>query len=239
MGSMVGGGMGAVSLTIKAGEAGIGEGNAVFIRRLEVGPLSTNCYLVGCPETQQGVVIDPGGHPDRILAAIKESGLTILYVLNTHCHFDHIGANAKLVGATGAPLALHRLEIPILESHGGASWFGVPVDASPQPSVELEGGQKLQIGSLAMQVLHTPGHTPGGVTFYLPEAAAAFDGDLLFNSGVGRTDLPGGDWETLLRSIRDVLFALPDETTIYPGHGPQTTVGEEKRSNPYVRPLYL
>jgi hydroxyacylglutathione hydrolase len=213
--------------------------SAPIILKLEVGDLSTNCYVVGCPETHKGAVIDPGGHSRRILAAVRESGLRILYILNTHCHFDHIGANEELVEATGAALALHPLEIPILQARGGAGWFGLPGDASPPPAIELEGGQELQIGKLTLRVLHTPGHSPGGVTFYSAEAAAAFDGDLLFAGGVGRTDLPGGDWETLLRSIHEVLFALPDETTVYPGHGPQTTVGQEKRSNPYVRPLHV
>jgi hydroxyacylglutathione hydrolase len=206
-----------------------------IIHTLQVGPLSTNCYVVGCPDTHQGVVIDPGGHPTRILAAIEETALRIIYILNTHCHFDHIGANARLMEETGAPLALHPVEIPLLHAGGGARLFGLPAVQKALPAVELEEGQELQVGSLAMQVLHTPGHSPGSLSFYLPQAAAVFDGDLLFAGGVGRADLPGGDWETLLRSIREVLFTLPDETTIYPGHGPPTTVGGEKRSNPYVR----
>lgn len=206
----------------------------MILRTVTVGITMTNCYLVGCEETREGVVIDPGGHPDRILRAIEETGLTIRYVLNTHCHFDHMGANADIVEATGALLALHPAELPILEARGGASWFGVPVKASPPPDVELHGGDLLEIGRLRLQVLETPGHSPGGLTFYLAEEKAAFDGDVLFAMGVGRTDLPGGDWETLLRSIREVLFALPDDTVIYPGHGPHTTVGREKRMNPWV-----
>jgi len=179
-------------------------------------------------------VIDPGGHSERILKAIEESGLTIRYVLNTHCHFDHMGANDDIVAATGAPLALHPAELPILQSRGGASWFGIPVQESPLPDVELEPGQVLEVGRLRFQVLFTPGHSPGGVTFYLEEEGVAFDGDVLFKMGVGRTDLPGGDWNTLIHSIREVLFALPDETVLYSGHGAKTTVGREKRSNPWV-----
>ena len=207
----------------------------MILRTIHVGITQTNCYIVGCEETHEGVVIDPGGNPKRILKAIEESGLTIRYVLNTHCHFDHMGANADVVAATGAPLALHPAELPILQSRGGATWFGVQVKESPMPDVELEDGQVLEVGTLRFQVLHTPGHSPGGVTFYLKEQGVAFDGDALFQMGIGRTDLPGGDWDTLARSIREVLFTLPDETIIYSGHGPETTVGREKRSNPWMR----
>jgi hydroxyacylglutathione hydrolase len=207
----------------------------MLIHTIHVGITQTNCYVVGCQETLEGVVIDPGGHPERILQAIEESGLAIGYVLNTHCHFDHMGANADIVAATGAPLALHPAELPILQARGGASLFGVLVKESPPPEVELADGQVLEVGTLRFQVLHTPGHSPGGVTFYVKEEGTAFDGDVLFQMGIGRTDLPGGDWGTLMRSIQEVLFALPDETVLYPGHGPQTTVGREKRSNPWLR----
>ena len=206
----------------------------MIIRTVHVGITQTNCYVVGCEETREGVVIDPGGHPKRILKAIEEDGLAIRYVLNTHCHFDHMEANAALIDATGAPLALHPAEVPILQARGGASWFGVPVKESPMPDVELEDGQVLEAGTLRFQVLHTPGHSPGGVTFYVNDEKVAFDGDVLFQMGIGRTDLPGGDWDTLMRSIRDVLFTLPDETVLYPGHGPKTSVGQERRSNPWL-----
>jgi hydroxyacylglutathione hydrolase len=206
----------------------------VILHTIPVGITQTNCYVVGCEETQQGVVIDPGGHPKRILTTLEESGLTIRYVLNTHCHFDHMGANAEIVAATGAPLALHAAELPMLQARGGASLFGVRVKESPLPDMELEDGQVLEVGSLRFQVLYTPGHSPGGLTFYLEEEGAAFDGDVLFQMGIGRHDLPGGDFKTLMHSIRKILLALPDETVLYPGHGPQTTVGQEKRSNPWI-----
>lgn len=206
----------------------------MILRTIQVGVTQTNCYVVGCEETREGVVIDPGGHPQRILKAVEESGLTVRYVLNTHCHFDHMGANAEIVAATGAPLALHPGELPILRERGGAAWFGVTVSESPLPDLKLVGGEVLEVGTLRFQVLFTPGHSPGGVTFYLEEEGAAFDGDVLFAGGVGRTDLPGGDWNTLARSIHQVLFALPDETVIYPGHGPHTTVGRERATNPWL-----
>jgi hydroxyacylglutathione hydrolase len=145
-----------------------------------------------------------------------------------------MGANAEVVAATGAPLALHPAELPVLEAQGGAAWFGVAVSESPPPDVELEDGQVLEVGTLRFRVLHTPGHSPGGVTFYLAEEGVAFDGDVLFAGGVGRTDLPGGDYETLMRSIREVLFSLPDETVLYPGHMSRTTVGREKAHNPWL-----
>jgi hydroxyacylglutathione hydrolase len=206
----------------------------MILRTVHVGITQTNCYVVGCEETREGVVIDPGGHPGRVLKAVEESGLKIRYVLNTHCHFDHMGANAEVVAATGAPLALHPAELPILQAQGGAAWFGVSVTESPLPDVELEDGQVLEVGTLRFRVLHTPGHSPGGVTFYLEQEGAAFDGDVLFAGGVGRTDLPGGDWETMMRSIHEVLFKLPDETVLYPGHMQPTTVGREKAHNPWL-----
>ncbi|MBN1810549.1 MAG: MBL fold metallo-hydrolase [Anaerolineae bacterium] len=206
----------------------------MILSTVHVGITQTNCYVAGCEETWEGVVIDPGGHPERVLKAVDENGLTIRYVLNTHCHFDHMGANAEIVAATGAPLALHPAELPILQAQGGAAWFGVAVSESPMPDVELEDGQVLEVGALRLQVLHTPGHSPGGVTFYLAEEGVAFDGDVLFAGGVGRADLPGGDWDTLTRSIREVLFKLPDETVLYPGHMSKTTVGHEKAHNPWL-----
>ncbi len=207
----------------------------MILSTVHVGITQTNCYVVGCEETREGVVIDPGGHPGRVLKAVDESELNICYVLNTHCHFDHMQANAEIVAATGALLALHPAELPILEAKGGAALFGLPEVESPMPDVELEDGQVLEVGTLRFRVLHTPGHSPGGVTFYLEEEGVAFDGDVLFADGVGRTDLPGGDWDTLEHSIREVLFKLPDETVLYPGHMSKTTVGHEKAHNPWLK----
>jgi glyoxylase-like metal-dependent hydrolase (beta-lactamase superfamily II) len=206
----------------------------MILDTVHVGFTQTNCYIVGCESTREGVVIDPGGHSEHILRAIDDAGLTIRYVFNTHCHFDHMQANADLVSATGASLALHPLELPLLQADGGAALFGLPAVPSPMPDVELADGQLLEVGTLCFKVLHTPGHSPGSVTFYLEAEGVAFDGDVLFPGGVGRTDLPGGDWDTLVHSIRDVLFNLPDETILYPGHMHHTTVGQEKSSNPYL-----
>jgi hydroxyacylglutathione hydrolase len=206
----------------------------LILHTVPVGIIQTNCYIVGCQETQEGVVIDPGGHPQRILNVLEESGLTIRYVLNTHCHFDHMGANAEIVAATGAPLALHPAELPTLRTQGGAAMFGISIQNSPMPDLELEPDQVLEVGQLRFQVLHTPGHSPGSLTFYLEKEKAAFDGDVLFQMGIGRHDLPGGSFQTLMHSIRAVLFAMPDDTVLYPGHGPKTTVGWEKKHNPWL-----
>lgn len=207
----------------------------MIIRALTVGLIQTNCYVVGCEETKKGVIIDPGGDPELILAEVKRHGLTIQYVLNTHAHFDHTEANGAVMKATGAPLALHPADRPILEAAGGAALFGLRADPSPPPDIELHHGDILEVGKLRFQVLHTPGHTPGHVCFYEPTEGVLFDGDVLFYRGVGRTDLPGGSWQQLVHSIEQVLFLLPDDTVVYSGHGPATTLGEEKRLNPWLR----
>jgi hydroxyacylglutathione hydrolase len=207
----------------------------VIIVTLPVGLIETNCYVVGCEETKEGVVIDPGGHPQRILAEVERQGLAIKYVLNTHAHFDHTDSNGAIVVATGAPLALHAADRPILAAAGGAALFGIQADPGPPPDVELHDGDELEIGKLRFRVLYTPGHSPGHVCFYEATEGVLFDGDVLFYRGMGRYDLPGGNLQQLLHSIQDVLFALPDGTVVYPGHGPATTIGEEKRLNPWLR----
>jgi hydroxyacylglutathione hydrolase len=201
---------------------------------LPVGLIETNCYIVGCEETKQGVIIDPGGHPQRILAEVQRRGLAIQYVLDTHGHFDHTDANGAVVKATGAPLAIHPLDKPILQASGGASWFGMTAAPGPPPDLELQDGDLLNVGKLCLQVLHTPGHTPGHVCFFEPAQGVLFDGDVLFYRGIGRTDLPGGNWQQLFDSIRRVLFSLPNTTMVYPGHGPATTIGDERRLNPWL-----
>lgn len=183
----------------------------------------------------EGVVIDPGGDAPIILRAAQAAGLTIKYVLNTHAHWDHVAANAEVLEATGAQLAIHPGDLPLLRSRGGADFWNVPVQTSPDPDVELEQGQVLQVGQLELETLFTPGHTPGHVSFYAASAGAVFDGDVLFKRGIGRTDLPGGDFQTLMHSIKKVLLALPSETVVYSGHGPATTVDEERSFNPWLR----
>jgi glyoxylase-like metal-dependent hydrolase (beta-lactamase superfamily II) len=206
----------------------------LIIRTLPLGPLQTNCYLIGCPETLVGAVIDPGWDAKTILHEAEAAGLTIKYVLNTHAHWDHVAANADLLQATGAELAVHPQDLPLLRAKGGADFWGIPVKPSPEPDLELADGQSISVGTLELQVLFTPGHTPGHVSFYEANAGVVFDGDVLFKQGIGRTDLPGGSFPALVHSIKDVLMKLPPETVVYSGHGPATTIGEERWSNPWI-----
>ena len=206
----------------------------MILHTIPAGMNQTNCYLVGCDRTRQGAVIDPGGEGERIVREIEKVGLETEYVLITHAHFDHIGGIADVVAATGAKLAIHPKERPILEAGGGAALWGLSVKSSPPPDLALSDGQMLNVGELALEVLLTPGHSPGGVTFYEADEGVAFVGDVLFSNGIGRTDLHGGDRRTLEQSIKDVLFSLPDDTVVYPGHGPKTTIGREKRTNPWL-----
>jgi glyoxylase-like metal-dependent hydrolase (beta-lactamase superfamily II) len=196
--------------------------------------IQANCYIAGCEETREGVIIDPGDEAERILAEVEAAGLTIKYILNTHAHFDHIMANGPLIEALGVPLALHPLDLPLLRQNGGAAFFGLEALPSPEPDLELADGETISVGTHTFQVLYTPGHSPGHVSFYESKANIIFDGDVLFAGGIGRTDLPGGDYETLMNSINEKLMVLPDETVVCSGHGPITTIGQERVSNPWL-----
>lgn len=207
----------------------------MILETLPVGALQTNCYLLGCEETRLGAVIDPGGDAAEILSALERHRLALKYVLLTHAHFDHTGAAGEVVKATGAALALHPGDLALLRARGGAALFGLFVRPCPDPTLLLAEGQVVELGVLRLSVLHTPGHTPGHVTFHEPTASAAFDGDVLFQAGIGRTDLPGGNMGQLMDSIHNRLLTLPDDTVLYPGHGPSTTVSEEKWHNPFLR----
>ena len=201
---------------------------------LPLGPLQTNCYLLGDPASGEAAVIDPGWDAPAVLAAAERASLHIQTILLTHAHFDHIGGVASVLEATGAPLALHPLDLPLLRVQGGAQSFGFEMPACPDPSVELQAGQIIEVGALRLETLFTPGHTPGHVSFYERQAGLLFDGDVLFQGSIGRTDFAGGDLETLMRSIREQLLALPDETIVYPGHGEATTIGDERWGNPFL-----
>jgi glyoxylase-like metal-dependent hydrolase (beta-lactamase superfamily II) len=178
-------------------------------------------------------VIDPGDEGDRILAAVARQGLKVVAILNTHGHFDHVGANAALKAATGAEILIHALDAPMLADLASAGrMFGLRVENSPPPDRTLADGDRIQVGNLTLEVIHTPGHTPGGVAFYTD--SAVFVGDTLFAGSIGRTDLPGGDFDTLIHSIHSRLFTLDDAVKVYPGHMDPTTIGREKRNNPFV-----
>jgi len=204
---------------------------------LPLGELQTNCFIAADSETKAAAVIDPGWDAPRVLAALKEHQWSLKYILLTHAHFDHIGAVADLVDATSVPIALHRDDLLLLRHLGGAPLFGYDIRPSPKPSLLLQPGQVIEVGQLRFEVLFVPGHTLGHVAFYERQANAVFSGDVLFRQGIGRTDFPGGNLETLLTSIRDQLLVLPDGTTIYPGHGPATTIGAERRDNPFLADL--
>ncbi len=198
----------------------------MIIRQLPLGQLQTNCYIAGCEETRKAVVIDPGDEAGRILSELDHLALEVVYILNTHAHFDHIGANAAMVKATGAPLAVHELDLPLLRERGGAKLYGLEIPASPEPDLLLAEGTVISFGKLSLRTLFTPGHTPGHVSFY--DEGVVFDGDVLFAGGLGRTDLPGGSQKDLMESIEKKLMVLPDETVVYSGHGPTTTIGQER-----------
>jgi hydroxyacylglutathione hydrolase len=206
----------------------------MLVKTLAVGALATNCYIVGCEKTKEAAVIDPGDEADRILAAVRAAGLKVTHVLLTHAHFDHIGAADEVARASNAPLALHPDDLPLLQAGGGAPFFGLQLPSIPDTVASLAAGQEIGVGELTLRVLHTPGHSPGHVTFYIPAEGALFDGDVLFAEGIGRADMPGGNFAVLMRSIGEQLMTLPDETVVYPGHGPATTIGHERRSNPWL-----
>jgi glyoxylase-like metal-dependent hydrolase (beta-lactamase superfamily II) len=207
----------------------------LIIESLTVGPIQANCYVLGCDETRQAAVIDPGDEADRILMTLARPNLTLRYIINTHGHFDHVGANKRLKDVTGAPILIHRLDAPMLKqlSASAASW-GLSADDSPTADRMLEDGDTVSVGTITLKVLHTPGHTQGGIS--LLADGCVFVGDTLFAGSVGRTDFPGGNAATLKHSIQTKLFTLADEVVVYPGHMQPTTVGTERRTNPFVGP---
>ena len=204
----------------------------MLIKELVVGPLQVNCYLVGCEETKVGIVIDPGGDTPSITSQIEALGLKTNCIINTHGHIDHIAGNRGVKEVTCAPIAIHRLDAPWLTSPQGGLALLLGATPGPPAEVLLEEGDEVRFGHIVLKVLHTPGHTPGGISLW--GEGVVFTGDTLFHNGVGRTDLPGGDFKTLVQIIKAKLFTLPEETIVYPGHGPPTTIGREKRSNPFV-----
>ena len=206
----------------------------MIIKELAVGPIQANCYIVGCEETKAAAVIDPGDDVDRILMALAESELTVSCIINTHGHFDHVGANKRLKEVTGADIMIHELDAPMLsELAATAGAMGLRADDSPPADRMLADGDTITFGSITMTVLHTPGHTLGGISLFAE--GHVFVGDTLFAGSVGRTDFPGGDFATLKASVKSKLYVLDDDVVVYPGHMGSTTIGREKQSNPFVR----
>jgi hydroxyacylglutathione hydrolase len=205
----------------------------MILETVVVGPLEVNCYVLGCEKTGKGVVIDPGADPDRIIPAFSGHGLKIIHVLNTHGHFDHVGGNRKILEATGADLLIHEADVPLLSrASASAAVYGLRTENSPLPDRYLVDGMVIPVGTYEIKILHTPGHTPGGCCLLVD--GIVITGDTLFADSVGRTDFPGGSMEALMKSIGDKLLSLPEDTVVYPGHGPSTTIGRETVHNPYL-----
>ncbi len=206
----------------------------MIVETVTAGPAQTNCYLVGCEQTRSAVVIDPGWGASAILQAARSAELTIELILLTHGHFDHIGAVADLKDATAAPIAVHAREIDWLHANGGAEAFGFKIRSVPQPERLLAHGEQIELGTLAFETRYVPGHTQGHVAFIEHQQRTAFVGDVLFAGSIGRTDLPGGDYDTLIASITEQLMSLPDDYRVFPGHGLPTTIGAERQTNPFL-----
>lgn len=209
----------------------------MLIRKLTLGPIQANCFILGCEQTREALVIDPGDEGERILMTLAEDKLTVKAIVNTHGHFDHVGANSELKKATGAPLMIHAQDAPMLGelSQHAAAW-GLKAEDSPAADRELADGDEIEVGEeIRLKVLHTPGHTRGGISLYSETPAAVFVGDTLFAGSIGRTDFPGGDYDTLISSIHKQLFTLPETVKVYPGHMHETSIGQERSTNPFCR----
>jgi len=203
---------------------------------LPVGPLHCNCSVVGDESTHEAIVIDPGDEIDQILALIRKHHLQVKQIVITHAHIDHVGGAMKLRAATGAPILLNQNDYALLKMLDvQAAWLGMPAPGKVDIDQSLGQADTVKAGSLSAQVLHTPGHTEGSICLYFPAEHKLIAGDTLFAGSIGRTDLPGGSYEKILHSIHDRVLALPDETIVIPGHGPLTTIGEERESNPFLQ----
>ncbi|MFC2050284.1 MBL fold metallo-hydrolase [Chloroflexota bacterium] len=205
----------------------------MILETLVVGPFASNCYIVGSESSKRGIIIDPGAEANVILETAKGLGLTISLIVVTHTHIDHVGALTPVKDGTGAEFALHGAETgPGVLSRMLSSMAGGSMSQLPKPDRLLQDGDTIDIDDLNFTVLHTPGHSPDGISLYGHEIV--FTGDALFNYGIGRTDFPGCSYDQLMESIQNKLMTLPDETVVYPGHGPSSTIGEERKGNPFL-----
>ena len=203
-----------------------------MLKIFTVGPMEANCYILYNPDKKEGLIIDPGAEGSRLIKFIKQEKICIDYIINTHGHPDHIGANRQIKEYTNAPILIHQYDAPMLTSSGSVLSLIFPLESSsPAADTLIKDGDVIECAGMKLKVLHTPGHTPGGLSLLLDDAI--FTGDTLFSGSVGRFDLPGGSEEVLLNSINKIL-SLDENLIIYPGHGPSTTVSEELRSNPFI-----
>jgi glyoxylase-like metal-dependent hydrolase (beta-lactamase superfamily II) len=208
------------------------------VRMFTVGQIAENCFLFRRDGSDRAVIVDPGDEAERILAAAEELGVSIEAILLTHTHFDHLGAVAPIAKATGAPVWCPEIEAPVLaDINSFVPWPGFGPFESYDADHTVAGGEKLELAGMEIDVIFTPGHSPGHVTYSVPDEAAIFSGDVLFQGSVGRIDLPGGDGPTLLESIRKLIEALPPETKVYPGHMGITSLGAEQATNPFLTEL--
>jgi hydroxyacylglutathione hydrolase len=208
------------------------------VRAFTVGPVAENSYIFRRDGSDRALIVDPGDEADKLLGAIDALGVTLEAILLTHTHFDHVGAVAPVAEATGAPVYCPEIEVPVLaDIMSYVPWPGFGPFESYDADHTISGGEKLELAGFEIDVIFTPGHSPGHVTFAVPDEAALFSGDVLFQGSIGRTDLPGGDTETLMASIADLLARFPEETIVYPGHMGVTSLGAESRSNPFLQHL--
>lgn len=215
-----------------------GDMDSALIKKLVVGPLQTNCYLASDAASRETAIVDPGGDAREIVRCVESGGLKPVLIIDTHAHPDHVAANAELKKRYKIPLLLHEDDAPALAQSGMLSkLIGLFIEPSPPPDRLLHDGDEIKVGKLVLKAIHTPGHTKGSICLWYEgrgdEAPTLFSGDTVFQDSVGRTDLPGGSYEALMNSIRTKIVPLPDRTRILPGHGPETTVGREKKRNPF------
>jgi glyoxylase-like metal-dependent hydrolase (beta-lactamase superfamily II) len=213
----------------------------MIIETFPVGPLTCNCTILGDEVTREAMVVDPGDNIPQILSRLQKHGLTLRQIVVTHAHIDHVGGAAQLRKLTGAPVIMNQQDLGLLGMmQMQAGWLGVPTPEVAPPDASAEDGLTVGLTTLPAQVLHTPGHTPGSICllFHFNDQHLLLAGDTLFAGSIGRTDLPGGNGQQILRSLRERLLALPDSTRVLPGHGPETTIGEERQSNPFLQPKF-
>jgi hydroxyacylglutathione hydrolase len=202
---------------------------------LPVGALQCNCSIVGDESTREAMVIDPGDDIEDVLAIVRKHNLQIKHIVITHAHIDHVGGAMKLKTATGAPILLNQNDYALLKMLDiQAAWIGVPTPGKVEIDRSITTGDTIAAGSRSAQILHTPGHTEGSICLYFPAEQKLIAGDTLFAGSIGRTDLPGGDTQKIMRSLHNTVLSLPDETVVIPGHGQLTTIGEERESNPFL-----
>jgi hydroxyacylglutathione hydrolase len=211
----------------------------MILESFPVGPLRCNCTILGDEVTHEAMVVDPGDNIPEILSRLQKHGLTLRQIVVTHAHIDHVGGAALLKKLTGAPVFLNKRDLGLLGAmEMQAGWLGVATPEVAPPDASADDGLAVGLAALPGEIIHTPGHTPGSICLLFPKQHLLLAGDTLFAGSIGRTDLPGGDGRQILRSLRDRLLVLPDTTRVVPGHGPETTIGEERQSNPFLQPEF-